>query len=268
MVAGDTIVRERLTEIPGPVGVVDARTTVVRRISWGAVMAGWAAGFTLQLVFTTLGAGIGLAAIEPAAGRDPGAGFAVAAGAWWIITGLVSFFAGGWVAGRLSGHLNPVEASIHGLLVWAVAGVIGLAFLTTSAASLIGGAFGPLARGIDRGAMAADRGMSGGLGAVGSEVINQAGQMGATMPRRQETPGRPAGAEMGEGEDLAAAPVDRPESDFAERDGMSEPELRAAADKAADAGASAALWSFFGLTLGGIAAAVGGRTGRPEHPRP
>jgi hypothetical protein len=284
MVAGETIVRERLTEIPA-VEVVQTRPVAVRRITWGAVFAGWAAGFTLQLVFTTLGAGIGLAALEPATGNDPGQGFAIAAGAWWIITGIISFFAGGWVAGRLSGLLNPVDASLHGLLVWAVAGVVGLAFLTTSAASLIGGAFGPLARGIDRGALTADRGVTGGLGAVGSEVINQAGQMGTTLPQRRETPGRPRGAEMGTGQDRSGTPgesIERPgdgrgddlgatipgDEPLRRDDRISEPEVRAAADKAADVGASASLWSFFGLTLGGIAAAVGGLTGRPECPRP
>lgn len=223
------------------------RAGVFRRVSWGSIFAGSAVALACQLVFTTLGAGIGLAAIEPAEGVDPGEGFAIGAGIWWLITGLISLFAGGMVAGRLAGFTHQIEALLHGLLTWSFVAVLGVVLLTTSAASLIGGAFGPLARGLsarpDSSNNTVVENTGGGLAAVGAEAARQldrtpAPPQGGAADSRVNEPG------------LSARPAE-------------ETVDRQEADQAADVLAAASMWSFVALVLGAGAAAFGGMLARP-----
>ncbi len=245
--------RERLRDLPGTgfETALAVRPGLLRRVSWGSIIAGAAVAMTCQLVLTTLGAAIGLAAIEPAQGQDPGTGFAIGAGIWWLITGLVSLFVGGLVAGRLAGFPHPVEAFLHGLLVWSLAGILGLYLMTTTASTLVGGAFGPLAQGITRTSEQAaqgdpnafDRAMEG----LRRSAENAANEM--QQPDPNIDPNNPQ--RQTQNAQLPQDPVQR------------EVEARQAADKAADALSQASMWSFFALLLGALAAGFGGYLARP-----
>ncbi|MFP4418471.1 MAG: hypothetical protein ACLFSB_14480 [Chitinispirillaceae bacterium] len=109
-----------------------------RRISWGAIFAGVFVALGVQILLGFLGAAIGLAAVDP---TNPGT-FTIAAAIWLIISGIVSLFAGGWVAGRLSGEPVGLDRAIHGVVLWGLATLVSLFLITSTAMAIIGGAFG------------------------------------------------------------------------------------------------------------------------------
>jgi len=139
----NTAAREGLTGNP-------AHSTSV---SWGAVFGGAVVALSLQMLFTVLGAGIGAAAIDPYDRRNPMKGVPTGALVWWLVTGLISLFVGGWVSGKLSGATTLTDASLtvggmHGLLMWSLATVLTFLLLLTSAGALVGGMMRILYEGI------------------------------------------------------------------------------------------------------------------------
>lgn len=97
-----------------------------QRISWGAVSAGAIVSLALLVVLTALGAGLGMASTPSMSG------FGVASAFWMLLSAAVSFYGGGWIAGRLTGIARISESVIHGIVAWAAATVL-LAFVFTSA---------------------------------------------------------------------------------------------------------------------------------------
>ena len=75
-----------------------------QRISWGAVFAGAFVSLAVLVVLTSLGAGIGLASAPSAAASNSGAsvakGFGVGSAFWMLLSGVIAFYCGGWIAGR------------------------------------------------------------------------------------------------------------------------------------------------------------------------
>lgn len=127
---------------------------VERRISWGAVTAGAAFTLAAMITLSLLGGGIGLLAAPGASG----AGIGVAAGVWLFLTAVLSYFGGGWIAGRLTGIPNISESVIHGVVMWAFTTVVTLLLLTTalgrglsSVGHLFGSAIGGAAEIADEG---------------------------------------------------------------------------------------------------------------------
>ena len=85
----------------------DARSVLINRVSWGAVLAGVVVALVAQLILNMIGIGIGAATLDPGAGaeQNPSArGFSIGAAAWWAVSGILAALAGGFAAGRLSGH--------------------------------------------------------------------------------------------------------------------------------------------------------------------
>lgn len=111
------------------------RAGAFQRISWGAVFAGSIVSLAVLVLLTALGAGIGLAA-APAAisggGTNAAIGFGIGSAVWMLLSGIVSFFCGGWVAGRLNGIPRISESVIHGIVSWSLTTVM-LAFVFTTA---------------------------------------------------------------------------------------------------------------------------------------
>jgi hypothetical protein len=121
---------------------VAAPTAGLRRISWGAVLAGAAIVIAVHVSLSPLGFGIGMSTVAPAAGDTPQApSIGIAAGVWWVISNLIALVIGGYVAARLSGMPTRGDGIIHGVLVWAVTLLITMYLLTTSIGSIVGGAF-------------------------------------------------------------------------------------------------------------------------------
>lgn len=116
-----------------------------QRISWGAVIAGSIVSVAVLVFMTTLGAGIGLtsvpSAISGGGGADAAKSFGIGGGVYMLLAGIVSFFCGGWVAGRLNGIPRVSESVIHGIVSWSLTTVM-LAFVLTTAVGALGSAIG------------------------------------------------------------------------------------------------------------------------------
>jgi hypothetical protein len=102
------------------------------RVSWGAILAGAICALGLQALFTLLTIGLGLELIS--GGSASGAGWG--SGLFFAVTSILSLFAGGWIAGRLSGMPLAPSAMLHGVVVWSVATIVAiwLGISATSAA--------------------------------------------------------------------------------------------------------------------------------------
>lgn len=118
-----------------------------RRNSWGAIFAGAAIVMAVQFLLGVLGVAIGLVAlgISPEEGTAKGVG--IGAAIWWIIAASISLFAGGWVAGRLSGMFHRLEGVLHGAVTWAVATLLSVILVTSAMGAVIGGAWSVLSTG-------------------------------------------------------------------------------------------------------------------------
>jgi len=108
------------------------------RVRWGPIMAGAFAALTMLAVLGTLGAAIGLSAYDPG---DDARRFAVGSGIWGIITMIVAFGFGGWLAarsaairGRDSGLLNGFMVAGVGIPIILLA--IGIAGVSMSSAAV------------------------------------------------------------------------------------------------------------------------------------
>ena len=64
-----------------------------------------------------------------------------AAGMWWIVSWCIALLLGGWAAGRLAGMPRRLDATLHGVLTWALTTLMLLYLLTTVVGDLIGGGF-------------------------------------------------------------------------------------------------------------------------------
>src|SRR6266508_1067588 len=110
-------------------------------IDWAAVIAGALVAAAISFVLFTFGTGIGLSITSPYPREGVSVWlFLVILALWVIWVSLTSFFAGGYLAGRmrrklsLSTHETEVRDGVHGILVWAVGLLIG-AFIATWTAS-------------------------------------------------------------------------------------------------------------------------------------
>lgn len=115
------------------------------KVSWGAIFAGVALALSAQFLLNLLGVGIGAAIIDPASSENPTANtFSIASAAWFIASGIIAAFIGGYVASRLSGRPSRSTGGYHGLTSWAVTTLVLLYMLTTSIGAIVGGAFSGL----------------------------------------------------------------------------------------------------------------------------
>lgn len=135
--------------MPGGVGDTYARGSApaaVRRISWGAIVAGIVVVLVVQLAMMLLGLAIGASTIDPttAGGTPEASSLGIGGAVWWLIATAVSVFAGAWVAGRLAGMPTRTDGMLHGVVTWAAATLIGLYLLTSTLGGILGGAFGAL----------------------------------------------------------------------------------------------------------------------------
>ncbi|GHA72195.1 hypothetical protein GCM10007389_27370 [Pontibacter akesuensis] len=93
----------------------------------------------LQLTLSLLGLGIGFGSIDPAQEQNPMAGLGTGTLIWWIVSMLLSLFAGGWVAGRLAGMPTAFDSILHGILTWSLFTLLTFYLLTTAIGSIISG---------------------------------------------------------------------------------------------------------------------------------
>ena len=120
----------------------DARTIMINKISWSAVLAGVVIALVTQLVLNMLGIGIGAATLDPATGDNPAAStFSIGAGLWFVLSGILASLAGGYAAGRLAGKPKESTAGWHGLTAWALTTLLVFFLLTSTLGGIVGGAY-------------------------------------------------------------------------------------------------------------------------------
>lgn len=117
-------------------------------VAWGAVIGGAFVAAALSLIMLALGAGFGLSAVSPWSNVGASAATVGAVAIIWLIfTEAVASSMGGYLAGRLRTKWHAIHNdevhfrdTANGLLVWAVAVVMTVAFLGAAAASMAGAA--------------------------------------------------------------------------------------------------------------------------------
>src|SRR5207302_5145549 len=92
--------------------------------TWSAVFAGTIAALIFQVLLAMIGYGLGLLTIDvPTADAAPKV-VSWAVFAWWAVSGVISAFAGGWVAANFSESLTAEGRATHALMAWALAMLI------------------------------------------------------------------------------------------------------------------------------------------------
>lgn len=123
-----------------PYRAVDLRDTV----RWGPIVAGFAATVATLIIMSVLGGAIGATTLnQDAAAAQQNAGtFGLI---WAVVSVILSFFVGGWLASRTAGIGGQMAALVNSGLVWAfalmfalVVGGLGLAGLTDTLTSVTG----------------------------------------------------------------------------------------------------------------------------------
>lgn len=110
-----------------------AVVTPTDRVRWGPILAGVFTTISCLAVLGVLGAAIAGTAYDPG---DSARSYGIGAGIWGIVSVLVSFALGGWVAARsaaVGGHSNGL---LNGAMVWAVA-IPVLAYVLAGAAARV-----------------------------------------------------------------------------------------------------------------------------------
>ncbi len=120
----------------------------VRRVSWGAVLAGTLIALMIVLLVNLLTLGIGFETIDPATEADPLGGVGTGLSIGVIIANVLALFFGGWVAGRLAGNPRTTEGVLHGILVWGLVTLLSFWLLTTAVGRLVSGVTGAIGQGL------------------------------------------------------------------------------------------------------------------------
>lgn len=137
------------------------------RLSWGGIFAGFVIATALQMVLTTLGAAIGLAAFDPGQG-DSASSLGIGAAIWFAVTAMISMFVGGMTAGRLAGVLTRGDGMLHGVVMWGLSLLLAIYLGSTGVGRLLGGVTSFLGQT----ASSAVGGAASGAGQVGAAVFN------------------------------------------------------------------------------------------------
>lgn len=275
----------------------------VRRMSWGAVLAGVALILVIQLILALLGIGLGLTAVEPAASAadnpSPTA-FSVTAAAYWAACVVAATFVGAWAAGRLAGVPDRTHGMLHGIVTWSVATLLLFYVLTSTLGSVMGGAFNLVGNALQTAGQGAQSLASGALQILPDDLRAQAeglldrGQAQAqrTAQEAQQATGTASTADavrrVVAGVREGASPQDRQAavSLIAQQAGIppeeaerrlaefqdayrqavtqAQTEARETAQATKETVSQAAFWSVGALVIGLIVGAIGGAAGTPR----
>ncbi len=115
------------------------------RVRWGSILAGLFAALTTLIVLSVLGLGIGLSSYNAG---DPLGNFGIGAGIWGIITALLAFLIGGWVAASTAGARGRGNGILNGSMVWVVAIPLIVYMLGSGLGSLVNTAGSVAATGV------------------------------------------------------------------------------------------------------------------------
>lgn len=269
----------------------DARSVLINRVDWGAVLAGVVVALVTQLILNMIGIGIGAASLDVSGGDNPGATtFSIGAGIWFAVAGILAALAGGFAAGRLSGKPKETTAGWHGVTSWALATLLTIYFVSSSVGGIIGGAYSTVTGAMGNVAGAAGSAAQTATDAAGPDPFagiaqsiqdalpegtnTQELQDAAIASVRAAVTGDEAAAEQARTEAAQAiseaqgiplpeaqAQVDEYQAQYQQTVDEAQAAATEAADTAATAVSTSALLGALGLILGAVAAWFGGRFG-------
>lgn len=98
-------------------------TDMRRRVSWGSIFGGVVTVMAVSILLAILAAAISFFMLDPT-DSNPASGIGTNVGIWTVVALIVSFAAGGFVAGKLAG----ADGYIHGFLVWSTTTILTLIF--------------------------------------------------------------------------------------------------------------------------------------------
>ncbi|WAJ31357.1 PhnA-like protein [Antarcticirhabdus aurantiaca] len=264
----------------------DAHTILINKVSWGAIFSGVAVALVVQVLLTMLGVGIGIATLDPATGDNPAAStFSITAGIWYVLSGIIASFIGGYIAARLSGKTVATTGALHGLTTWAVTTLLVLYFLTSTVGSLIGGAFsgvtsaiGGLGQTVAQTAAPALANSNpldafeGQVRAAGADpealqarAVNALRALATSDEQGAEQARQQAAQALSEARgiplDQAQQQVQQIEAQYRQTVDQAREAATQAADTAASVASTGAILAFIALVLGAVAGWLGGRSG-------
>ena len=270
----------------------DQRTILLNEIAWGAVLAGVVVALVTQLLLNMLGLGIGIATLDPGTGDNPSAtSLSIGAGIWWTLSGILASLVGGYAAGRLSGRPKEATAAWHGLTAWAFTTLVIFYLLSSTVGGVLGGVYNTVSGalgGLGRTAAATAGAAAPALSQVADPMAGDR-DLGARRQRRQRSgglarrrgychargahrrPGTGAGGARARRAAVARAqniPIEEArtqvagyEQQYRQAVEQARQQATEAADTAARVVSRGALFGFFALALGALAAWFGGRAG-------
>ncbi|HVI37237.1 MAG TPA: hypothetical protein VM684_13485 [Gaiellales bacterium] len=270
----------------------DQRTILLNEIAWGAVLAGVVVALVTQLLLNMLGLGIGIATLDPGTGDNPSASsLSIGAGIWWTLSGILASLAGGYAAGRLSGRPKEATAAWHGLTAWAFTTLVIFYLLSSTVGGVLGGIYntvsgalgglGSTAAATAGAAAPALSQVADPMAAIETSVRDASGgndpaalRDAAVTAMRAALTGDQAQAQDAReraAQALAKAqniPIEQArtqvtgyEQQYRQTVERARQQATAAADTAAKVVSRGALFGFFALALGAVAAWFGGRAG-------
>ena len=152
-------------------------------VDWGAILAGTVIAVALSAVFTAFGAAVGLGSISAQPGEGLGFGSVILTGLFIVVTMVLAYMAGGYIAGRMRRRVDgasPEESAardgIHGLAVWGVGTIIGSIMLASVVSGTLNAAGSAASTAVEA-AGSAVGGVAQGAGAVAGGVVQGAGQL-------------------------------------------------------------------------------------------
>jgi hypothetical protein len=104
------------------------------RVRWAPVLAGLLTVYAAMTVFAVLGLALGLSTLDVNNPR----GLVLGAGIYGIITSLLAFAFGGFIAGRSSAVVGTQNGILNGAMVWISSVVLMVTLLTSGIGMVIG----------------------------------------------------------------------------------------------------------------------------------
>lgn len=159
----------------------------LERLSWTSIIAGSLMTLILMFILNLFGIAIGLTQVNPEYGQDSADASGIATGGliWVAVSNLIALFVGGWLAAYFAGIPEGLDGFLHGLMVWAVSGLVTVAFVMSGLGRMMSGIAGLLSSGLSitssltSGASQVAGSALSGAGSVASSATSTAGNLGA-----------------------------------------------------------------------------------------
>jgi len=121
--------------------------------SWRATFAGVVVAVAAQILLTMLGVALGITTINASGSATVARGAGIGIGVWYLISMLLSIFAGGIVAGLTARDVSKLGGIVEGIVVWAATVVLtvwlvsqGVSQVLSLASGVTGPTMGPLSQ--------------------------------------------------------------------------------------------------------------------------